>query len=280
MYLVFPYPNEAVSLRDHSVTRMWRQIQHWLSTKQSDPLTGIDVSDACFWQADMHSHLLPGVDDGVTTPEQTLACLEQLAGWGIRHVVTTPHVSRDRFPDNTSASLRTGLTDLRALVAEHNLPLHIEIAAEYMLDDFFPTLVAQTDLLTFGPERYVLIETGFVSAPLHTGAMLFALQTAGYAPVLAHPERYGYYWNNEPALAQLRNQGCLFQLNWMSLVGRYGTHAFRQAQRLLQNGWVDFIGSDMHGPADLDRLGKLFASPDYALLKQQPLRNASLLTGV
>lgn len=257
---------------------MWQQIRHWLTSKQSDApaLADADVSQMCFWRADMHSHLLPGVDDGIATDEQALTCLRQLADWGIRHVVTTPHVSRDLFPRNTSASLRAGLEKLQTLTADHQLPVRVEVAAEYMLDDFFPALVRANDLLTFGSERYVLIETGFVAVPHFLESVLFELQTGGYTPVLAHPERYRFFWNDEPALARLREQGCLFQLNWMAMVGQYGPQALQQAQRLLKNEWVDFVGSDLHRPADLNQMRKLFASAEYDLLKKQPLRNASL----
>ena len=226
----------------------------------------------------MHAHLLPGVDDGVATDEQALTCLRQLADWGVRHVVTTPHVGRDLFPHNTSVSLRAGLSRLQTLVAEHYLPLQVEVAAEYMLDDFFPALVRENDLLTFGTERYVLVETGFVMVPRYLETILFQLQTAGYTPVLAHPERYRFYRNDEPALARMSEQGCLFQLNWMWMVGQYGVDAQWQAQRLLNNEWVDFIGSDLHRPADLDRMVKLFSSANYDRLRKQPLRNASLVS--
>ncbi|MBC8153243.1 MAG: histidinol-phosphatase [Bacteroidetes bacterium] len=233
------------------------------------------MSTACFWQTDIHSHLVPGIDDGVADFGQSLICLQQLAAWGIRHVITTPHVNRDWYP-NTSATLRESRAGLQTLITENNLPLTIDVAAEYLLDDFFPQLLEADDLLTFGAERYLLIEIGWSSAPHFMEDILFRIQTKGYQPILAHPERYRYYHENMPGLAKLRETGCLFQLNWPSLTGQYGASVQKQARKLLELEWVDFIGSDIHRPASLDALSRLFASSDYKKLSQQPLRNQRL----
>lgn len=253
---------------------LWEQFQKRFITKADDDLTATDES--CFWQVDMHSHLLPGIDDGVGDLSQTLLCLQQFAAWGIQRVITTPHVSRDWYP-NASATLRAGEVSLQSLADTHNLPLRIEVAAEYMLDEFFPDLIDNDDLLTFGAERYLLLETGWVAAPYQLENILFRLQTQGYTPVLAHPERYTYYHNDESALARLHETGCLFQLNWLSLTGRYGRATRTQARQLLKNKWVDFIGSDLHRPGDLTAMHSLFTLPEYKLLQEQPLRNQSLL---
>lgn len=229
----------------------------------------------CFWQTDIHSHLVPGIDDGVADLDQTLVCLQQLADWGIKHVITTPHVNRDWYP-NTSETLRDSRAILQNLVAENALPLTIDVAAEYLLDDFFPQLLEADDLLSFGAERYILIETGWSAAPNFMEDILFRIQTKGYQPILAHPERYKYFHENMPGLAKLRDAGCLFQLNWPSLTGQYGGSVQKQARRLLDLEWVDFIGSDIHRPASLEALAKLFSTPDYRKLSQQPLRNQRL----
>lgn len=255
-----------------TIWQRWRQ--RLFSSGDTTPDVG--ASD-CFWRVDLHSHLLPGVDDGVADWEQTLTCLRQFADWGVQKVITTPHVSRDWYP-NTAQDLRRGQRTLQALAQEHNLPLSIEVAAEYMLDDFFPELLDSGDVLTFGAPKYLLIETGWASAPFALENTLFRIQTHGYTPLLAHPERYGYYHDDEAGLARLREVGCLFQLNWMSLTGRYGRRVRKQAGRLLERGWVDFLGSDLHRPADLKTMAELFTADEYRLLRNQPLRNASLLT--
>lgn len=238
--------------------------------------TTLTKQNVCFWKVDIHSHLLPNLDDGVDSLEETLTCLKQLADWGIQKVITTPHVSRDWYP-NGSTSIRENLTAVQTLIVEHQLPLTVEVAAEYLLDDFFLEQLEQGDLLSFGVQRYLLVETGWSSAPMRLADMLFRIQTRGYTPVLAHPERYTYYHDDKPTLAHLRETGCLFQLNWMSLSGRYGSHVEKQARYLLQQHWIDFIGSDLHRPGDLKTLARLFNSSDLKLLQEQPLQNASLL---
>ena len=232
--------------------------------------------NGCFWKVDLHSHLLPNIDDGVASLDETLICLKQLTDWGIRKVITTPHVSRDWYP-NSSALIQEKLLSVRDLIAEQQLPLTIDAAAEYLLDDFFMDSLKQGDLISFGERRYLLFETGWSSAPLGLGDMIFRIQTHGYTPVLAHPERYPYYHNDKQSLEHLREVGCLFQLNWMSLSGRYGSHVEKQARFLLQQHWVDFIGSDMHRPGDLDTMARLFKSSDLRLLEEQTLLNETLL---
>ncbi|GAB3512752.1 capsular polysaccharide biosynthesis protein [Spirosoma knui] len=232
--------------------------------------------DVCFWQVDIHSHLIPDLDDGVKNLDETLTCLQQLADWGIRKVITTPHVSRDWYP-NSSVVMREGILAVQNLITEHQLPLTIEIAAEYLLDDFFIESLEQGDVLSFGDPRYLLVETGWSSPPMRLSDMLFRIQTRGYTPVLAHPERYKYYHADKAALLQLREAGCLFQLNWMSLTGRYGSSVEKQARYLLQQRCIDFIGSDLHRPSDLNTMARLFDAKDLKLLGEQPLLNSSLL---
>lgn len=248
-----------------------RQTMNFRSTPAAE-----DMVDPCFWRVDMHSHLVPGIDDGVKDSEQAVTCLKQLADWGIQKVITTPHVSRDWYP-NESATLRASQATLQALADDNNLDVQIEIAAEYLLDEFFPALLSTDDLLTFGSARYLLFEVGWAAAPRQLDDLLFRIQTRGYTPVLAHPERYSFYYEDQDTLAQLHEKGCLFQLNWASLTGKYGERAQNQGRFLLKKGWVDFIGSDMHRPNDISALGALFTSSDYELLRKQPLLNETLL---
>ena len=222
------------------------------------------------YEIDMHNHLLPDVDDGIYATDDALTCLRQFAGWGIRHVVATPHISQDMFP-NTSAHLQAVADKLRLAIEAENLPITFHLGAEYMADELFAKRLADNDLLSFGTERYVLIETGWASMPLPFSQWLFQLQTQGYRPILAHPERYSYFRGKTAALADLREQGCLLQLNLMSLTGRYGSEARRLAQSLIQQGLVDLTSSDLHRPDDLPMLEKALQTSDYQLLCQLPL---------
>ena len=219
---------------------------------------------------DMHSHLLPDVDDGIRSTEEAMVCLRQFAGWGIRHVVTTPHISQDMYP-NTSDLLRTVADELRTHIEAEGLPITFQVAAEYMVDELFVKRLQANDLLWFGTERYVLIETGWASLPLQLNTWLFQMQVNGYKPVLAHPERYPYFRGKVDALNHLREQGCLLQLNLMSLSGRYGPEARRMAQSLIEHRLVDFVSSDLHHPRDLILLEKAMKTTDYQNLCRLPL---------
>lgn len=218
----------------------------------------------------MHSHLLPDVDDGIRSTEEALICLRQFAQWGIRHVVTTPHISQDMYP-NTSDLLRTVADELRTHIEAEGLPITFHVAAEYMVDELFMKRLQANDLLSFGTERYVLIETGWASLPLQLNTWLFQMQVDGYKPVLAHPERYPYFRGKINALSDFREQGCLLQLNLMSLAGRYGPEARRMAQLLIEQGLIDFVSSDLHHPRDLILLEKSMRTADYQTLSQLPL---------
>ncbi|MBO0952328.1 tyrosine-protein phosphatase [Fibrella forsythiae] len=220
---------------------------------------------------DMHSHLLPDVDDGIRTIDEAMTCLRQFAEWGIEHVVTTPHVSQDMFP-SSSDLLRTVADDVRTQLLAEQLPITFDLAAEYMVDELFVKRLHQNDLLSFGTERYVLIETGWASLPMQLNTWIFQMQVQGYKPVLAHPERYAYFRGKTEALADLRQQGCLLQLNLMSLTGRYGSDARRMAQQLIQDRLVDFVSSDLHHPRDLPTLEKAIQTTDYQSLCQLPLQ--------
>lgn len=272
-----PEMDEALRSTTNSMSSksIWQRLKDRFLTKSEEVPQEEPVRD-CFWKVDIHSHLLPGVDDGVSSWEESLACLKQFAEWGITKVITTPHVSRDYFP-NKYYQLLEGQEQLQAMVREHNLPLTIEVAAEYLLDDFFLDLLNKREVLSFGPEKYLLIETAWSSAPLHLSDLIFRIQSAGYTPILAHPERYKYYKDFEAELSRHRDAGCLLQLNAMSLSGKYGDQARRQGKILLKNGWADFIGSDLHRPGDLPRFEKIFSLPEFKELAQQPLRNARLV---
>ena len=253
---------------------LWQTIRQAINPFQT--VAPVVPANACFWRVDMHSHLLPAVDDGVASLDDSLLCLQKFAEWGIEKVITTPHVSRDWYP-NSSATLRAGQATLQALADAHGVPIRVEVAAEYMLDEFFPDLISQDDLLTFGPERYLLIELGWAAAPRQLDDLLFRLQTRGYTAVLAHPERYSYLYDDTTLLPMLHENGCLFQLNWMSLAGRYGERAQQQARQLLRKEWIDFIGSDLHRPGDFNAMEAALSAPDFELLRKQNLRNESLL---
>lgn len=251
---------------------MWNKLTSWLQSAQ--PIDSEQVT--ALWPVDMHNHLLPGIDDGVRDMDQVLTCLRQFILWGIRRVITTPHISQDYYP-NTPDAIRQAAQKVEEVIAKEGLPIAFSAAAEYLLDEQFQDRLKQKELLSFGVERYVLIETGWATAPLHLDQTIFWMQQKGYVPVLAHPERYRYYQDKIEDLLSLQERGCLFQLNLMSLTGRYGHSTQTFAKELLRHKAISFVGSDLHHPNDLTTLQKSIDSSAFSLLQQQPLLNESLL---
>ena len=231
--------------------------------------------------ADMHSHLLPGLDDGAETVAHSLDLLRELQRLGFRKLVMTPHVMGD-FYKNTPEGIRAALAELRAAAAEAGLGnVALECAAEYYLDEWLGRKLADgTELLTFGGEqRYLLFETSYMNEPFNLTATIFELKAAGYTPVLAHPERYTYFYGRFEEIVKLRQEyGVLLQLNLNSLAGYYSPAARHVAEKLVDGGLVDFVGTDTHHLRHTATLAtKTVSAPYFRKLLALPLLNSSLL---
>ncbi|MGI4872633.1 MAG: tyrosine-protein phosphatase [Janthinobacterium lividum] len=231
-------------------------------------------------QVDMHSHLLPGLDDGAETVAHSLDLLRELRTLGFTKLVMTPHIMGD-FYKNTPEGIRAALATLRAAATEAGLAdVTLECAAEYYLDEWLGRKLADgTELLTFGGERrYLLLETSYLNEPLNLNGTIFDLQAAGYQPVLAHPERYVYLYNRFSELERLRReQGVLMQLNLNSLAGYYSPAARQVAEKLIDGGLVDFVGTDTHHLRHTAALAsKTVKSAYFRKLMALPLLNNTL----
>lgn len=194
---------------------------------------------------DMHSHLIPAIDDGSKSMEQTLVMLAKFESMGFRKVITTPHIISDTYK-NTPEIILSGLNAVREAATNLGLTIEIEAAAEYYYDEtLLQKLKNGEELLTFG-DKMLLFEFSFHSEPVRTEELFFELKTRGYKPVLAHFERYLYYLGKPEIANSLRENGVLIQLNLNSLSGHYGPEIKKQAEALIDNGWVDFAGTDCH----------------------------------
>ena len=193
---------------------------------------------------DIHSHLLPGIDDGAKTFDDTLRLTKALQGFGISEIITTPHIIQHIW-DNTGNQIKENKVATVIELEKHQVMMPFHAAAEYMLDDNFIKLFQTGDLLTL-KDKYVLVEMSYINAPIQLYSILFDLQVAGYIPVLAHPERYLFYHHNFDEFQKLKRTGCLFQLNLLSVVGYYGDAITKIAEKLLQKGMYNFVGSDVH----------------------------------
>ena len=163
---------------------------------------------------------------------------------GYRKVITTPHVMMD-FYKNTSDGIIKGLDNIREKVLKQGLTIDIEAAAEYYCDDFFMEMIKKKDLLTFG-DNYVLFELPFTSEPRMMKDCIFDMQMAGYKPVLAHPERYSFWYHDFEKYIDLIDRGVKLQLNINSLSGQYPPDTKKMAEKLVAKGMISFLGSDCH----------------------------------
>jgi len=200
---------------------------------------------------DFHSHLVPGVDDGSASLDDSLELLRGLAQLGYRRVITTPHVHPE-YP-NTIPEIEAGFQQLRQAAAEEGLELQLDVAAEYYLDFAFAKKLEEEQLLTFCDGR-VLVEMSFLAAPPQLEEYLFRLQTKGYRPVLAHVERYLFLRSNSTQLQYLLRSNVELQCNINSLTGYYGADVQRFARELVRGGHIDFLCTDLHHDRHLQAL--------------------------
>ncbi|OGX83456.1 capsular biosynthesis protein [Hymenobacter lapidarius] len=230
--------------------------------------------------ADMHSHLLPGLDDGAETVEHSLDLLRALREAGFRKLIMTPHIMGD-FYKNTPEGIRAALQVLRDAAATAGLgDVELACAAEYYLDEFLGRKLADgTEMLTFGGDkRYLLFETSYMNEPLNLYEIIFELHAQGYQPVLAHPERYTYLHGRFSDIEALRrDHGVLLQVNLNSLAGYYSPAAKRVAEELIDGGLVDFVGTDTHHLRHTETLvRKALPLPYMEKLLRLPLLNQTL----
>lgn len=193
---------------------------------------------------DMHSHIIPGIDDGAQTLNDSLLLAKRFKALGFKKLIATPHIMADYFR-NSPDTINRGLEVLRRGLQEIQLDLEVDAAAEYYLDETLEKKVRQKEVLTFG-NKYLLFELSYLNSPKNLFEFIKMMQDAGYKPVLAHPERYPYYYSSLENYQQIRETGCLLQLNSIALTGYYGSGAKKVAEQMVENHLVDFIGSDMH----------------------------------
>lgn len=227
-----------------------------------------------FLKSDMHSHLIPGIDDGAQTIEDSLGLIRELMNMGFESIVTTPHIKSDYFP-NTPATINNGLNELCQALQENNIHFPVKAAAEYYVDERFMEMLDAGPLLTVNGNE-VLIEFSFMFEPLRINEILFQLQTKGYKPIIAHPERYNYYHLKPQAYREFKDRGCYLQLNAIALTGYYGRPVKEMAEKLLDENLYDYCGSDMHHLRHAEAMSKLMKSSRFSQLYHYPFLNRKM----
>lgn len=195
-------------------------------------------------EVDMHSHFLPGIDDGAANMEDSLAMLRRMSELGYRKVITTPHVMSD-FYKNTPNIIKAGLDNVREAAQKEGIALEIEASAEYYLDDQLEGLIERKEVLPFG-NNHILFELPFIAEPQNLARAVFNMQLGGYKPILAHPERYTYWHGSFEKYEETHEKGVLLQVNINALSGYYGPQIKQIADRLVEKDMVSFLGTDCH----------------------------------
>lgn len=228
--------------------------------------------DFSVFGADMHSHLIPGIDDGSPTIETSIEMIREFKAMGYQKIITTPHVMCDYYK-NTPEIILGGLEKLKTELTRLNISIEIEAAAEYNLDDGLEQLIDEKKILTFG-DNNVLFELPFMQEPPNLQDIIFKFQTNGYKPILAHPERYSFWHKNLDKYKELKAKGILLQINLLSLTGHYSPEVKKIAEHLVDADLIDFVGTDCHKIEHLTILQKNANNKYFNLLaNKQTLMN-------
>lgn len=222
------------------------------------------------FSTDIHCHVVPGVDDGSPDISTSLQLIDRMQNWGIKRIFASPHVTQNTF-ENTPESLAQVVAGLKEALAKEGKTIELSNHAEYRLDDFSLSFFESGKVMTL-PGNYIMIENPFVSEAWFIDQTIFDLQVKGLTPILAHPERYSYYFKNRARYRQLHDAGAKFQINLLSLAESYGKEQREIAEQLIADGLVDFVGTDLHNTRHADQI-------DAYLLTKQAHKHAAALEG-
>jgi len=232
---------------------------NWLK-KDNNHTNGIDLS---VLHTDIHSHLIPGIDDGSPDMDTSLALLKELEMLGYKKIITTPHVKTEYF-QNDVTKLDDLCERLRRAARFEGIKSDIEVGAEHLLDEGVNQRIKNGQFKTFG-DNYLLVELPFMFPPFGLDGYIFELQLAGYKLILAHPERYLYWLNDFNQFIRLKDSGVLFQVNIISLGNYYGKDVYNLAKKLIDNNMVELLGTDTHSGKHIEAVRKSCSS---SLLKK------------
>ncbi len=221
---------------------------------------------------DMHSHLIPAIDDGAPDLDASLQLVKGMIGLGYKKLITTPHVLWDMYK-NTRDSILSGFEKLQEAVTRENLPVSLGVAAEYFLDDHVMGLLKKQEPLLAISRNKILVEFSMAHPPLGLKAIVFEMQMQGYQPVIAHPERYAYLERSKDFFDELKYMGCLFQCNILSLGNAYGKSVHDLTQYLVKKKYYDIVGTDLHHPRHLEGL----KNPDIARALQKMMAECTII---
>lgn len=245
-----------------------------LFSKNSDKI----ISDYTGIGVDIHSHLIPTIDDGVKSVDEAIEIITQYIQLGYKRIITTPHIMKGTYNNNPTIIKQAAQTVRNAIQAQQ-LPIQFDVAAEYYMDAYLLEQLQEEELLSFGNQHYLLVEMSYMHKHNDYQNILLNLSQTKYQPILAHPERYLYLYDkglNE--FRAIKNMGVLLQINLFSVLGVYGDKAKAIAEQLIQEKLVDFIGTDIHKPKHLKYVEDALSNKYIQrLIQSNTLKNSLLL---
>ena len=216
-------------------------------------------------KTDMHSHILPGIDDGADSIETSLELIRAMSALGYKKMIATPHVMWDMYK-NTPAIINEKLQLVKNAVQQAGIDMQIAAAAEYFLDEHVEDLLKNKEPMLAISENKILVEFSMAFPSMNIKAILFEMQLQGYQPIVAHPERYIYLQSDKGFYDELRDAGCMFQLNLLALGGYYGRGVYDLSQYLLKNNFYSLAGTDLHHAVHIEALNDLHITPSVKKL--------------
>ena len=222
---------------------------------------------------DIHNHILPGIDDGAKTPQDSLMLLKEFKELGITNIICTPHTISDYYP-NTPQTITEAEHILKDYLADKNHnEFKIRSSSEYMMDSSFVEMIDAKNIIPL-KDRLVLVEMSYLQPPINLREILFKMGNAGFTPVLAHPERYAFYHKNYAIYEELGSI-CKFQLNALSISGYYGPGIAKIALQLLAEDKYAFIGTDTHHMRHIEALKNVKFAGKYELQLDKIIQNTN-----
>jgi tyrosine-protein phosphatase YwqE len=224
---------------------------------------------------DIHSHLIPNIDDGSKSIEDSISMITEFYNLGYKKIITTPHIMGDAYR-NTPETILGGLENVKKALKENNLPVDRSAAAEYYLDFDFERKLDEGKLLTFG-NNYLLFEISYLNPPDNMYHVIFKMQTMGYKPVLAHPERYNFWHGEFETYESIADKGVLLQLNINSLSGYYSLGTKKIAELMIEKNMISMLGTDCHHEGHINLMKQVVYEPYLQkLMESGKLLNSTL----
>lgn len=253
---------------------MLKQLREWLRGDEKDKLPLL--TDYTNMAVDIHSHLIPGIDDGSQDMDTTISMLTKFKALGFRKIITSPHVVSDGYNNSTETILK-GRDKVREAIQKAQIDIEFDATAEYYLDESLIPKIEKKDLLPFG-RNYLLVELSYLHKANNVADLIYRLQVAGYRVILAHPERYPYYYEKDFATYKsFVDRNVLLQLNIASLSGKYGQGAKATAEKLIDENMISFLGSDLHTLRQFESLAQCVSLKHIQkLLHSEKLLNKTL----